>query len=148
MMMVSVLRAYCFLLMCCVLPQIQHSPINQLLFGVRAATCAKDAGVKFQVWQAQAMLNAASRADINTLQRLLERGCSADVCDYDKRTALMLAAANGHEVRHTRAILSYSPQCLSGDGKRLILCSYGGAQQVFFVWLTCSIQMFTLLAHT
>jgi hypothetical protein len=69
---------------------------------VFVATCtessAKDASIKFQVWQAQAMLNAASRGDINSVQHLLDRGCPVDVCDYDKRTGLMLAAANGHVV--------------------------------------------------
>jgi ankyrin repeat protein len=65
---------------------------------VLAESASSDAVVKFQLWQAQAMLNAASRGRMATVQQLLDRGCAVDVCDYDKRTGLMLAAANGHEV--------------------------------------------------
>jgi ankyrin repeat protein len=63
-----------------------------------AASFTAEATVKFQVWQAQAMLNAASRGLLADVQHLLDRGCPVDVCDYDRRTGLMLAAANGHEV--------------------------------------------------
>jgi ankyrin repeat protein len=45
------------------------------------------------------MLLAAAAGDVATVQQLLDRGCPPDACDYDKRTGLMLAAANGHEVR-------------------------------------------------
>jgi ankyrin repeat protein len=62
------------------------------------ASSTADAVIKFQVWQAQAMLNAASRGMVANVQQLLDRGCPVDVCDYDRRTGLMLAAANGHEV--------------------------------------------------
>jgi hypothetical protein len=47
--------------------------------------------------RADALLNAASSDDVAAIQQLLKRGCPADACDYDKRTGLMLAAANGHQ---------------------------------------------------
>lgn len=47
---------------------------------------------------ADTMCYAASAGDIPTIQRLLDRGSSADVADYDRRTGLMLAAANGQQV--------------------------------------------------
>jgi hypothetical protein len=75
-----------------------------------AESSAADAVVKFQLWQAQAMLNAASRGRLATVQQLLDRGCPVDVCDYDKRTGLMLAAANGHEV--SCGVMQKQWQCL------------------------------------
>uniref|UniRef100_A0A383WLL7 Ion transport domain-containing protein n=1 Tax=Tetradesmus obliquus TaxID=3088 RepID=A0A383WLL7_TETOB len=73
------------------------APVVEYLAGCVTEAAAADAVVKFQLWQAQAMLNAASRGRLASVQQLLDRGCPADVCDYDKRTGLMLAAANGHE---------------------------------------------------
>ncbi|WIA41476.1 hypothetical protein OEZ86_005053 [Tetradesmus obliquus] len=73
------------------------APVVEYLAGCVTEAAAADAVVKFQLWQAQAMLNAASRGRPASVQQLLDRGCPADVCDYDKRTGLMLAAANGHE---------------------------------------------------
>jgi ankyrin repeat protein len=52
--------------------------------------------------RAEAMLVAASSGDVATVQQLLDRGCPPDACDYDKRTGLMLAAANGQEVGQQR----------------------------------------------
>jgi ankyrin repeat protein len=48
--------------------------------------------------RAERMLVAAAAGDIGTVQQLLARGCPPDACDYDRRTGLMLAAANGQEV--------------------------------------------------
>ena len=45
-----------------------------------------------------ALLRAAAAGDIASVSRMLERGVLPDSADYDRRTALMLAAANGHEV--------------------------------------------------
>lgn len=106
-------------------------PVVEYLTARVPSTCAKDAGVKFQVWQAQAMLNAASRADINTLQRLLERGCSADVCDYDKRTALMLAAANGHEAVVSLLLAAGANPCARDNfGSNAVLEAVNNGQSV------------------
>ena len=54
---------------------------------------------KFEEDRADAALRAAAAGDVPRLQRLLDRGCPADVADYDMRTALMLGAAKGHKVR-------------------------------------------------
>lgn len=48
--------------------------------------------------QTSEMLIAASRGDLNKALKLLRRGCSPDVCDYDKRTALMVAASHNQKV--------------------------------------------------
>eukprot|EP00775_Hariotina_reticulata_P006155 gene6155-6392_t len=47
--------------------------------------------------RADALLNAASSNDVAAIEHLLKRGCPPDACDYDKRTGLMLGAANGHK---------------------------------------------------
>lgn len=49
--------------------------------------------------RADTMCYAAAAGDVRAIQRLLDRGCLADVADYDRRTGLMLAAANGQQVR-------------------------------------------------
>ena len=36
--------------------------------------------------------------DERQVARLLAKGCSPNCADYDRRTGLMLAAANGHQV--------------------------------------------------
>lgn len=41
---------------------------------------------------------AAADADVTKAKQLLAQGVPIDVCDYDKRTALMVSAAAGHEV--------------------------------------------------
>ncbi|KAF8054945.1 AKT1 [Scenedesmus sp. PABB004] len=71
-------------------------PVVEYLGARVAEQAAAAAATKFQLWQAQAMLNAASGGDTAGVARLLERGCPPDACDYDKRTGLMLAAAQGH----------------------------------------------------
>lgn len=62
-----------------------------------AASSAEEALAKFQQWQAQEMLRAASKGRLSAVQALLDRGCPPDACDYDRRTGLMLAASGGHE---------------------------------------------------
>lgn len=57
-----------------------------------AATARK----KIAARRADALLRACTLGDSATVQSLLDCGCPADACDYDRRTGLMLAAANGH----------------------------------------------------
>lgn len=71
-----------------------HPPLS-----LTAETSFAEATDKLRLSQANMMLNAAADGKLSTVKQLLQRGCSPDVCDYDKRTALMLATANGHEVR-------------------------------------------------
>lgn len=54
-----------------------------------------------EMHQSDTMCYAAAAGDVAVIQRLLDRGCPADAADYDQRTGLMLAAANGQEVRYT-----------------------------------------------
>lgn len=42
------------------------------------------------------LLSSASTGDMAGLQQLLDEGASIDSCDYDKRTALHLAASEGY----------------------------------------------------
>lgn len=63
----------------------------------------------FQFHQTQALLTAAKEGDVTAVQTLLGRGCSPDACDYDGRTALMLAAANGRQVQSLRQVCPWSP---------------------------------------
>jgi hypothetical protein len=44
------------------------------------------------------LLKAACNGDVMSTRLLLRRGCPPDVCDYDGRSALMLAASRGFEV--------------------------------------------------
>jgi hypothetical protein len=46
--------------------------------------------------RADALLRAAAVGDAATVQGVLDSGCPPDAADYDRRTGLMLAAANGH----------------------------------------------------
>jgi ankyrin repeat protein len=65
--------------------------------------------------RAESMLVAAASGDLATVQQLLGRGCPPDACDYDKRTGLMLAAANGQEVsiqrRHRLVFVLFACLC-------------------------------------
>lgn len=45
---------------------------------------------------ASQLCTAVFEGDLPLLRRLLSAGASADVCDYDKRTALHIAAAEGN----------------------------------------------------
>ena len=40
---------------------------------------------------------AAAKGDLNMIRNLVAKGASVDACDYDRRSALHLAAAEGHE---------------------------------------------------
>lgn len=44
------------------------------------------------------------------MKLLLQQGYNANTADYDKRTALMLAAANGHKVRRRALNMFLSAQ--------------------------------------
>jgi glutaminase len=48
------------------------------------------------VWTVIAGINASSSGDIETFSRLLTKGLQINAGDYDKRTPMHLAAANGH----------------------------------------------------
>lgn len=43
-------------------------------------------------------LSAAASGQVDRVKLLLQQGYNPNTADYDKRTALMLAAANGHKV--------------------------------------------------
>lgn len=43
-------------------------------------------------------LAASAKGEADRIKLLLQQGYNPNTCDYDKRTALMLAAANGHKV--------------------------------------------------
>jgi ankyrin repeat protein len=43
-------------------------------------------------------LSAAAKGQVDRVKLLLQQGYNANTADYDKRTALMLAAGNGHNV--------------------------------------------------
>ena len=43
------------------------------------------------------MLDAASNGNVSKVERMLARGVSSSCADYDKRTALMVAAQGGHD---------------------------------------------------
>lgn len=43
-------------------------------------------------------LSAAASGQVDRVKLLLQQGYNPNTSDYDKRTALMLAAANGHKV--------------------------------------------------
>lgn len=43
-------------------------------------------------------LAAAAKGEADRVKLLLQQGYNPNTCDYDKRTALMLAAAHGHKV--------------------------------------------------
>ena len=45
---------------------------------------------------ASQLCTAVFEGDLPLLRRLLQAGASADTCDYDKRTALHIAAAEGN----------------------------------------------------
>lgn len=42
------------------------------------------------------LLFAAKAGDLNTIRRMYMQGCNLEIADYDKRTALHLAASEGH----------------------------------------------------
>ena len=43
------------------------------------------------------LMPAAAKGDLNMIRNLVAKGASVDACDYDRRSALHLAAAEGHE---------------------------------------------------
>jgi ankyrin repeat protein len=43
-------------------------------------------------------LSAAAKGQVDRVKLLLQQGYNANTADYDNRTALMLAAGNGHKV--------------------------------------------------
>jgi len=47
-------------------------------------------------------LSAAAKGQADRVKLLLQQGYNPNTTDYDKRTALMLATANGHRVREGR----------------------------------------------
>eukprot|EP00878_Enallax_costatus_P011541 GHUV01012048.1.p1 GENE.GHUV01012048.1~~GHUV01012048.1.p1 ORF type:complete len:746 (+),score=322.29 GHUV01012048.1:330-2567(+) len=67
--------------------------LNTLVSSEEAAAARR----RSEMRSADTMCYAASAGDVATIQRLLDRGCPADVADYDRRTGLMLAAANGQQ---------------------------------------------------
>lgn len=60
--------------------------------GAEAAAARKKVAAR----RADALLRAAAVGDAATVQAVLDSGCPPDAADYDRRTGLMLAAANGH----------------------------------------------------
>jgi glutaminase len=46
--------------------------------------------------QVVSLLFAAKAGDLNTIRRMYMQGCDLEMADYDKRTALHLAASEGH----------------------------------------------------
>ncbi|KAH7725993.1 glutaminase liver isoform [Aphelenchoides avenae] len=46
--------------------------------------------------QVVSLLFAAKAGDLNTIRRMYMQGCNMEMADYDKRTALHLAASEGH----------------------------------------------------
>jgi ankyrin repeat protein len=44
-------------------------------------------------------LAASAKGEGDRVKLLLQQGYNPNTCDYDKKTALMLAAAHGHTVR-------------------------------------------------
>ena len=59
---------------------------------------------RFEQERADELLNAVAWGDAGAARALLERGCPADVRDYDGRTPLFVAAANGR-AEAARALL-------------------------------------------
>lgn len=84
------------------------------------------------------MLNAASRGQLANVQQLLDRGCPVDVCDYDKRTGLMLAAVNGHEVRCTDVQNPTRAQHHASSGWLLWVVATGSSFALVSVFITCA----------
>ena len=69
------------------------------------------------------MLNACHWGDTAMVQRLLDKGVSPDVADYDGKTALFVATVNGKEVG------------LGLGGWPDLDTGVGGAGRFFKVWL-------------
>jgi ankyrin repeat protein len=62
-------------------------------------------------------LSAAAKGQADRVKLLLQQGYNPNTTDYDKRTALMLATANGHRVRKGRNSSSSS----SSSSSRVML---------------------------
>jgi ankyrin repeat protein len=67
-----------------------HDDILHLLLARGAKLGLDPAG------QAQALCDAVARGDINMLSRLIKCGADANAVDYDRMTALHIAAAEGN----------------------------------------------------
>lgn len=48
--------------------------------------------------QLTSFLDAAANGDVDVVQDMLRQGMNPNTCDYDGRTALMIAAYKGHKV--------------------------------------------------
>ena len=42
------------------------------------------------------MCHSAAKGNLDQIEKLVQQGASVGACDYDKRSALHLAAAEGH----------------------------------------------------
>jgi opacity protein-like surface antigen len=63
-----------------------------------AAAAAAAAAVQADESRTGQFLSAAAKGQVDRVKLLLQQGYNANTSDYDKRTALMLAAGNGHKV--------------------------------------------------
>jgi ankyrin repeat protein len=65
-----------------------------------AAAAAAVVGFPLQADESRTgqFLSAASKGQVDRVKLLLQQGYNANTADYDNRTALMLAAGNGHKV--------------------------------------------------
>lgn len=68
-----------------------------LCFYAAAAEAAKSC-LRTQRFQASVLLDAARQGDTSSVAQVLEKGCPVDAADPEGRTALMVAAAQGHLV--------------------------------------------------
>lgn len=62
------------------------------------AEAAQRARLRAKQKRTDDMLNACHWGDTTVVQRLLDKGVSPDVADYDGKTALFVATVNGQEV--------------------------------------------------
>jgi hypothetical protein len=66
---------------------------------IRLRQLVQKAVAKMDASRTEALLHAAAEDDVDTVQTLLQQGMKVDTRDYDGRTPIMIAAANGKKVR-------------------------------------------------
>ena len=65
---------------------------------MRLKQLVQKAVAKMDASRTEALLHAAAEDDVDTVQTLLQQGMKVDTRDYDGRTPIMIAAANGKKV--------------------------------------------------